>query len=536
MVNHPNRKRVRKVAVAATAADGDLVHTHDHDYDGLLNAVKASFAAVGTQPLFVTAVDDLNETYLNALPFELRQVHNCHACRRFFERYGSLVTVADDGNLIPAMWRPEQVPEPYGDAFYALSFKVRGSKIVSPFYSHDSVWGVPVTGEWSHLSVIPVPSTLHRDKLLTSGQKMAAARESFENVHAALRADPVFKPIVLEEALRVLKAGALTRSEKFIGPVEWLLEQAGRKISRSNKNLLWRAVVTAPEGYLHPRTSVIGSLLEDIAGGHRFEDVQRRFNTKVAPLAYQRPQAAPTIGNIEAAENAIAKLGLTPALERRFARLEDVIDQAIWAPRFLKKPASQGQVFAHLRTFAKRTQTGVPKMDLPSTTMTWVKFRSTELDKARQLELLVPSSGKFIALVTAVHEDAPDLFKWAGPVSWYVYPGGSGATQWGLAPHRWCPLTAIVPLPSQERLHEGVVLTLLDCADVRNISLALFPELLKNELYPYRATIEAHSRSGRLAGQGEATACGYDVRRNSGAINVKIRIDGDRVVTLDRWD
>src|SRR5204862_264880 len=96
----------------------------------------------------------------------------------------------------------------------------------------------------------------------------------------------------------------------------------------------------------------------------------------------------------------------------------------------------------------------VRPVDLPMVTMTWVKFRATVLPTAEAIDLYVPSRrGSFIALTTAADGDAPPILKWdrpgeRNPVAWYVYPGGSPATSWGLTGEAWTPLTALVPLPT----------------------------------------------------------------------------------------
>jgi hypothetical protein len=129
---------------------------------------------------------------------------------------------------------------------------------------------------------------------------------------------------MLDQALRLLEADALARSEKFIGPVKWLRALHDRPTGQRGENVLWRAIAAAPEGYCHPKASVIGPLLNDIASGLPFAKIKARFDAKMAPLRYQRPQAAPAALNIKAAEARVEKLAIAPALERRFARIEDL--------------------------------------------------------------------------------------------------------------------------------------------------------------------------------------------------------------------
>ena len=539
MATHPNRNRATKRMATAV----DVAHEHEHDYSALLVGVRASFdAIVAEHPrLFLTDAEGLNDVYLDSLPAE-RQVHNCHACRRFLRVYGGLVAITEDGRTIPVMWDPEGVPDFYRAAFAALHARVKRARIASLFFTTRRVWGLPLTGKWSHMAVTPPLDLVYRERALTAGQAMAAARENFRTVATALTE---LRPAMLDEALRILEAGAVARAEKFIGPARWLRSLHDRPKGRAGENVLWRAIATAPEGYCHPKASVIGPLLDDILAGLPFDDIKARFEAKVAPLQYQRPQAAPTAGNIRAAEELVAKLGIGPSLERRFARLDEL--QMLWLPAPQKEAAAAG-VFGHLEP---KDAAAVRPVDLPAQTMTWEKFSRTILPSAEAIKIAVPAIGNFIGLTTAANPDAPPILKWdredeRNPVAWYVYPNGSPAGQWGLRGGAWATLSGICPLPPlwgprpSAFLGEGVVLVIEGACDTREAGNALFPECLKEDLHAVRATIEAYSRSASIGGRESASACGYDVRKEAGVsprCDLRVLASGNwNRYRIDRWD
>ena len=168
---------------------------------------------------------------------------------------------------------------------------------------------------------------------------------------------------------------------------------------------------------------------------------------ELARVAYQRPKAAPSAGTLAEAERVVAAMGLAPSLERRFARLDEV--QASWMPK--AAASARGGVFGHL---LPKERVGGPALEMPDVTITWEKFARTVLPEARRMDAFV-GTGKLplIALVTAEHADAPPILRWDRPdlrnaVSWFCYPGGSRAEDWGLAPGTWHPVTAVVPLPT----------------------------------------------------------------------------------------
>lgn len=530
MVNHPRRSR--KVAVAVQPQ-----HDHDADYATLLESVRFSFdTAKMRSPLFTTNAEGLFDLYLSHLGDE-RGVHSCSACRRFIEHYGALVIVREDGVTVPAMWGTSLIPEFYQDAVTAMSHAVMRARINGVFLSSEATWGMPHTGKWTHFAVSS-PS-IHKHRLLTPGQAMAAKREDFITVARALSD---FTPDMLGEALRLLEAAHLARSERFISPVRWLLDlQTKRKAAKDARvrdNLLWLAVATAPEGYCHPRSSMVGTLLEDIAAGLPFADVKARFDSKMHPLQYQRPQAAPTVGNIKEAEKIIEKLGIARSLERRFARLDEV--RTIWTPAAPKEAAKpSGGVFAHLSP--KGTEPVSP-LDAPAATMTWDKFARTILPTAEVISVsVVYGRMNFVATTTAVHADAPPIFRWDRedmryPVAHYVYNGGSEPARWGLS-IGWHPVTALSELPSMEG---GLVLIIAGCADTgTGQGNALFPECLRDELRAVRSTIEAYSKAAELTGREAATANGLAISRNAKQIGYTLRVTASGRKTdyrIDRWD
>lgn len=532
MINHPRRSRAAAKAIAALAD-----HNHEGDYSDLLGAVTDTFDA-STGPLFTTNAADLFEVYLSNLPAE-RDVHTCTACRKFVEAFGGLVTIDENGRAVSAFWDADVVPLFYRTAVSAMQREVIRSRVTGPFLSSEPRFGMPKTGTWTHFSATPPRSDIYKHPLLSAGQAMAAKREDFRTVANAL-AD--FTPAVLTEALRLLETDALSRSERFVAPVRWLLDlhagRAGAKDSRIRDNILWRAIAAAPEGYCHPRASMTGTLLEDIAAGLDFADVKRRFDAKMHPLQFQRPQAAPTAGAIAAAEKTFAAMGLAPALERRWARLDEV--ETIWRPTAPKSEASGKGVFGHLAPKGAPDVVGVSGM--PPVTMTWEKFARTILPGALAIQVQVPSHGNFIAMTTAVHADAPPILKWDNPVAWYVYHGGSAATQWGLRAG-WCKVEALSLSPTQwgnepaAYLHDGLVIVLEGAQDSRNESACLFPETLRNELHGVRAVIEAYSKRAKLGDAGGPAASGLHLGKTGGGYTLRVTTaTGKTDYRIDRWD
>lgn len=521
--------------------------TGNHDgqeYDDFLRRVENRFRLnVGTGPLFTTDADGMWPAYLAAMPDEHRQYHNCHACRQFIERFGPLATISEAGGVASAVWNEDDAPEFYKPAIRAMERIVRRAKITGVFLCESVTWGTPVTGVWTHFALTPPREIIYRRSVLTAGQAMAEKREDFKTVMTALNE---FSLPVIEQALTLLRTESLYRSEKVVGPAQWLHDlHAARAATKgaAKANVVWRAIAAAPPGFCHPRSSMVGTLLEDIAGGMNFAEVSKRFADKMHPLQYQRPQAAPTAGAIASAEKVMQQLGAAGSLARRFCRVDEV--QALWRPTLKKDEAPAGGVFGHLKPKGAEA----PNMSIPAQTMTWDKFQRTVLPTAERIEFLAPSHGGYSALVTAANADAPPILQWdredaRNPVSWYFWNGGSSAGSFGLRGGCFVEVEAVTLKPSMwnggnDHQGAGVLFILAGARESRQSGTALFPEILKAEFHGIRSVIEAFSRNASIEGMGEPHAAGVMLNNGDKNWNATVRVwsAGKSLdYRLDRWD
>lgn len=528
----------------------------DDTYDALLAGVRRRFAALttGERPvhLFTTDTPPLDPIFLEALPAELRQEHTCSACRRFMDRFGGLVLVGPGGQTVPALWDPAAAPEPYVAAVRSLAEVISQAPISGVFLAHERVWGQPETGAWSHLAVTPDAALVHRPgPLQTTGQVRAEKRHDHE---VLLRGLAEFSYAHAERAHTMLTSEQLFRAEKCLGVAKWLLDlhQSLRatKDARARDNLVWLAVAGAPAGFCHLRSSMIGTLLADIQQDLPFAEIKARFAAKLHPLQYQRPTAPPSAGNIAQAEKIVAQLKAAGALERRFARLDDL--QTLWRPATSGRAGVPGGVFAGVKP-GKQGKKEAPKTTLPTTKMTWQKFARTVLPTAEHIEFMVPAGKRiYLAFVTAKHADAAPILQWdqperRNPATCYVYIDGSTPQRWGLVPDVYHPVTAVALHPAHwdasknfSHIGETATFVLAGAKDREYVKGAgLFPEWLKSEFHPIRATIEAYTREAVIADKDAAGACGISLSKG-GAWNHEFRVTTrggvQAVYRLDRWD
>jgi hypothetical protein len=510
--------------------------------------------AVNTgKKLFTTNVEGLFDLYLENLPPQARQHYNCNDCRHFFNRFGGLVIIDTNGKIRSAMWNETQTPPFFLEAVMAMKRTVESSRVTGVFVPESRQLGTPKSGGWSHLYVDVPRELMNTSRLQSPYQVMAEKKEDFKMLMNAILQ---FNVQTVDTALTLLKTESLYRSEKVLGVAEWfkgIHEQRNKvKNSRNKENIVWLAVANAPVGFCHVRSSMVGTLLEDIASGMSFQLVSKRFKEKMDPLQYQRPQVAPKTGSIVRANKIFAELGLEPSLDRRFARVEEL--ETAWKPKEKKLQSSSigTGAFSHLQpkdTKPERTGTLNNAME---TTMTWEKFARTVLPLAESIDAYLSyGRNNLSAILTAVYKDAPPILQWdkeeqRNPFSWYVYNGGSVPRDWNLEVG-YTKVTGITYQPSmwhEENPHQGkgVFFILEGAKDTRyrQAGNALFPETMKSELREVRSVIEAYSKGATLEGYEEASACGLRMQYgNNNDWNLKLRVKTSAGVSLykiDRWD
>lgn len=490
------------------------------------------------ESLFIVEAD-LWHIYLDNFDNAIdRQRHDCRTCRRFIERFGRLVTInPKTGKTKSAIWDHEKAPSKYRASIAAMQKAVESAEVAGVFLSSESCLGTPVTGEWTHFAV--ENTRIYKNKLLTDGQAQAKKKGDYKNVSRAIGELNITD---LQQIVELLDSDALYRSEKVLGQAKWLLDLklatdsiggAGNK-RMQKRNIIWKAVSDAPDGFCHPRSSMIGTILDDMESGFCFDDIARRFKEKMDHLQYQRPSAMPKSANIKEAEDIVNKLGVKLSLERRFATIDDM--RTIWRPSNRSEDKEGEGVFKHLLGCTNQRRDDV----VNSGKITWHKFAKYVLQKARRIEIEVPRGlSDFIVFLSALYIDSPVIFQWGNHVSWYRVTGGSLAIDYSLEPG-WFNVNAVCfppymwgdDLQAYSRSGNDAIFIIDGARETRNnLGNAIFPETLRSEFHSIRKVIEAHSLRSLIHQVNEPQVIGK-------GIGCKVRVHTSIVTEyhIDRYD
>lgn len=238
----------------------------------------------GSKALFRTTGVDLFEVYLSGFedPAE-RQYHNCNCCKHFMHRYGGLVSVGEQGELFSAVFDPDDAPTNLRVAVRKVVKAIETSRLSEVFISDLKVLGVPQAGGWQHLSLLNPNVWTSRAK--AAHEAVAEKQQDFQQVVRALSEFPLDLLNQVVELLDV-DGDALFRGEKVLGPAKFLrdVQSASQNLKgQQRRNVIFNMVASAPAGFCHPRSSMIGTLLDDLQNGLSLDRAAVKLMTAAVP-------------------------------------------------------------------------------------------------------------------------------------------------------------------------------------------------------------------------------------------------------------
>lgn len=457
---------------------------------------------------------ELYQLYLESFPTaELRQEHTCSCCQQFFNTWANLVVLTQDGRSESALFvANSEVPELYRPFVEQAYVKLLDAKITRVTYGSADGWlniGERSKGEFEHFHFELPWVRRQRLQTLTSRQEAAEVREDVRILSRTLSRWPA--PL-LRTAVGVLENDTRIKGQALADTISTFIDVLANlsplRDQRLKHNYLVSVALDKGKGVSRIGNTVLGEFLDRLGENpDTHHAAVSHLITLLDPKTYLRPQAAPNAQNIAKAEEVVGKLGLQHSLRRRALR-RDELTQFVWQrPQTPAVEASEGGVFADVQARGDAPAAGLPHVD--GGQISFLSFITRKLPQAKKLEVYIPGSSQlFGSLLTAADETAPPILKWdrpeaRWPISSYRYLNAVHASTWGLQPHAWEEVLAVIPGdPTAYRLggdpiqSEFVMVNGRDmCSEV---ALPLFPETLIPDLYPHRAVIEAYCKKARL--------------------------------------
>lgn len=410
------------------------------DFKAFKMAVATQFQHMQRYPMFRVDIDkdELWAAYLAAFPagsnnlFRERTEYDCSCCRQFIRTVGDVVAAV--GGELVSIWGCAPTEPAYAAVTAALSDLILSRPILSPFLHYEPVAGTdhnfemtkilnsnndsddndtPAVKEWTHFHV-----NLDRKFIKAKDAIPALLSECRSSHDVFLRSLKEITDEAIETVLDLIGQGSLYRGDEH-KPAVVQFREAKRLFDalpndRARDLFAWTADTSGAVARI--RNTVIGTLLVDLSEGKELEGSVRSFEAKVAPTNYKRPSALITKGMVEKAKTTLEELGLTSALDRRYARIGDItINNLLFADRSTRKTLT-GSVMDAL---IEATPNKVPNFDKIEE-VPIDRFISEITPRADSIEVLFENrhQGNLVSLIAPSDPTARHLFKWQNRFSW----------------------------------------------------------------------------------------------------------------------
>ena len=382
-------------------------------------------------PIFQAYIDknEIWDLYLNSFPegtnpiLRERSEHDCNACRSFIKNAGSIVQI-EDGKLT-SIWDLQAEGE-YQVVSDALAAYVKSIGIDNVFLHTESSIGIDKNREmsddftnktvrtWEHLHI-----TLPKE-LQCKGTEIGPRKSEYQAMHdVVLRSLKEITVDAIETVQDLIAQNSLYRGAEKKNLIDTFAKMKTKydllKTPEAKDLFAWSQVVGPNSWVCKVRNDVIGTLLSDLSAGVDLELAVKKFEDKVSGTNYKRPSALVTPKMRDAAKKTIEELGLMSALDRRYAKLEDIsITNVLFADRSIKKRLG-GSIFDDIPTKGQDTK----KLDKVEE-VSIEKFISDILPTAKSLELFVENShaNNLVSLIAPCDLTAKSMCKWKNPFSW----------------------------------------------------------------------------------------------------------------------
>jgi len=415
------------------------------------DAVATQFARLIAQPQ-VFRVDIKNENaanpderhdlfriYLDAFPpgsnpiFKTRGEFECNCCKQFIRAVGNVVAIVD-GKLETVWDNPTpQMEEPFKVVAAALSDWVKSRSVADYFYHYEGKAGTPQTryeddltkrvGTWTHFAVtIPNKFVISKDARQSIDTVMSLKRSNREVFARALEE---LTPDAVETVLDLITQNLLYRGDEHARKLKAFKELQDKYMKlpteRSKEYFTWVKADEVGESVAKIRNSAVGTLLIDLSNELELEQAVAKYDHVMAPQNYQRNTALVSKRQIQEAKAKLEELGLTSALDRRFARMTDINVADILFVDNTERKNLAGNPLDDLeptKRSKERGLDGVEEVQIDD-------FIARVLPTVSSMEVYLTGehAPRFMSLTAPCDPTAGRLFKWDNGIAW-DYRGG----------------------------------------------------------------------------------------------------------------
>ena len=400
------------------------------EFNVLKTATAKQFELMQKYPMFRVSLnkDLLYANYIHSFPagtnemFRERTEHECSCCRSFIRSIGDVVAYID-GKLV-TIWDINVADKEPGYQVVADSMAefVKSSNKVSDIFLHyenkagtdknfEDIIGKVTT--WEHFFVNIKPQFVKKNADIPSA--LAIPRDTKQVLTRGLKEITLDS---LDTVLELVDQNSLLRGQEFkhtLSEFRKLKVEFDKLKNDFERDMFgWTKALTINGAVAGLNNSAIGTLLNELSEGIELDYAVNSYERKVGGDSYKRPTALVTKGMIDKAKNTIEEMGLTSALERRYATLSDIsINNVLFANSDTRKAISNDVFDTISPTKNNKKLDKVEEVFIE-------KFLEDILPKADSIEIMLDNEhvSNLVSLIAPIDPTAGNLFKWDNKFSW----------------------------------------------------------------------------------------------------------------------
>lgn len=386
--------------------------------------------------------------------------HNCNLCNNFIRRYGNIVALDENYNII-SIWDVEPSEQynvscknisnllkntPIGDVFFETftelnslpyestnkiqeKYKLGIDKNVKRYTKEEAEkYGVVKPNEirtFNHLHLF-LP-TQFVDKSNKSIEAIMAEFRDAKNVF--LRAMEEIPLDTLNLVKDLINQDSLLDGKTHLYKIAQIIpfkEQYNNLPTNKRDNWAWLHAYGLP--FAKFKNELIGVLCTELAEGKELNEACQSWNKRVDPVNYMKATAPITKKQILDAKMFVEENGYSESFNRRFATIDDIKVSEILHSNVGDGKLNSVSIFDSVKstsTMHKRSEfKGVEEVGID-------KFMKDILPSCTSVEVFLTSKqqGNFVSLTTANNKDSKPIFKWDNNYSWTFNGNLAGKSQ-----------------------------------------------------------------------------------------------------------
>lgn len=386
--------------------------------------------------------------------------HNCNHCNNFIKRYGNIIAIDKDGNVMTLF--DVKTTKEYQKSIDSMAKAVKSSEIANVFFeTYNELNSLPYEKTTKTLSVfrlgveenhkVYTPDEAKAFGVVEAGKAYTFSHfyldlptafvdksgESIESIMSKHRdAKTVFQrameeiPLATLELVRdLINQGSLLNGEAHAFKIEQIipLKKAYNSV-RVNEKDAWCWLKSHNLPFAKFKNELIGVLCSELAEGEELNKACQSWNKRVDPANYMKAVAPITNNQKKEAKKFVEENGYVESFDRRHATLSDIKVTEILHSNVGDGKIKEVSMFDDVPT--KKSQhkrnefKGIEEVGIE-------KFMEDILPNCTSVEALIENrhEGNFVSMTTINQDDCKDIFKWDNPYSWTYKGNLAGKSQ-----------------------------------------------------------------------------------------------------------